>query len=554
MKNNIFSTFSFFLLFAIFVGCVSELTDEINKLSDIEQVKLDLDIDLPLIEKFSFKMNDVLKDVESEYLVIDQADSTIKIVSSQTLAVPDADEFVEVSIGSGSRSVDVDLSGVPPGVVPDPINVPLPSTLFQFDIAKDDDINALDSIHLKAGKLLIGFQTNLSDFSFVANLDFLSIKEPNGSTLKRDLNHTDEDNSSGTTTEIDLSGKTLILKDSKTFEYTLTYDLTLPGGQTIPSNPNMKVLVEIKDMELETVFGDVDDRQIPASETGNIDFGDLTKQLEDQGLDFDVAFADPLVKLIFENGYGTEFEIKLDKFQTTLPDNPNDTVRLRTLSDDTVAILIQPATFDAAQRRVVPTKTEFDISTSTTNIKDVLGAIPGSLRTQFSGTLDPDDKPNNFISEQGLFTAVANVEIPFYAKWNVVTSQKFSIGSDATTSDDNSVDLDSVELVMNYNNQLPTAIKVNILTKNNNVWAQDPVVSLDISEGNFDKATRSTTFTKGTLSQKISPDAYTEIANADSLDIFFNLTSGVDTVEVKANQVFDFSLGIRTKIKTVDVK
>ncbi len=349
-----------------------------------------------------YQLEKLLEDsAESKTVQIDD-DGFITIVYSQELISFKAGEFITIP--------DVSFNSSVPNSSPLPIDLSLisdsytiqDSTLISMDI-DGPDYTEIDSILVDSMTLII---TINSDHNLNGNLEITSAGiVKNGKILQISV-PLEQENPLAT----NLEGYTIILSQNPQdvnqleFKYTVTLNPSsgiIPAGGTI-----LDINMQIEDTDYSSIFGYLGQYTI------NTDPQSVTIDFFDNIIQGTFHFAEPELKLSFDNSYGLPIQILLEDFAVITKDNTSVNITGSGVPSAANPLVMNYPGLSQVGESV---KDSILLDVLNSNLFDALEQSPSSLTYGVQGMMNPyGNDHTNFITRDSEYKVRADLTLPIY--------------------------------------------------------------------------------------------------------------------------------------------
>lgn len=384
-----------FLLFSMH-SCIKE---------EFDPDKLDLSLEfspgvaLPL-GYVHYQLDKLLEDsADSKTIKIDD-DGLITIVYSQELVSFRADELISISDVSFSSAINnntgfpIDLS-----VVPD--RQTLGDTVVT-SLSMDAAYAEIDSIQVESMDIIIGLS---STHNLNGNLEITSPDIVRGSTQWRVRMPLDQSTLNST-----LEGYTIKLShntpDVNQVQLIFTIEFNRSSGVIANNETILNVNIQMQNTDYSALFGylgqheiDMDSRSVP------IDFFDYI-------VEGTFHFAEPELKLVFDNSYGLPVQIIMEDFAVISDDNGRTEIVGSGVPSATNPLVINYPSLSQVGESV---KDSIVMDELNTNLFTAMEQSPTSLSYGVEGLMNPDGNDhNNFLTDSSKFKVRADLSLPLH--------------------------------------------------------------------------------------------------------------------------------------------
>jgi hypothetical protein len=469
LKQNwslVVKNFSVVFLFLFFNSCIKENVN-LDKISDESQINGT--ISLPLAHG-EFTMKDIIESQDSfsmvKYYTNPSMDSMLYMLYNTTILSKTAGDFVILK----DQNFIKEIKCTDPGF---PVSYPIAykdSNYRYFGVTDESGVThgeEIDSLILKAGTL------NIQVKSTFYNTGTLKIIAPNltknGAPLQVTvpINVADGTFNSSIISR-DLTGYKFQVSDNGEFnKVKIIHELTLQsGGKNITSA--LTLTTNINSLKFSKLYGYIGTRAL-FDNTGLIvmnifDVKDKTK----------IEFKNPLIKLCYQNSLGIPMKVDF-----------HDMKVYSVLNNETVNLVVPtPGIIKSAESVTKPTLDTLFFTKDNSTIQTAMAKIPRDFYYGLKTTVNPVDKPKNFLMDTSTFKASLEVELPMEVKLGRYEhSDTFSFDMGSTIKDFSIID--SLRIFYKIANKFPVDATIQLLLMDDHLATVDtlftsqPVVKAD---------------------------------------------------------------------------
>lgn len=446
------------LLFAS--GCIRDIEESFNKISDVKQVEWDPTIAAPIV-KTRLTIEDFLNQTSTAFLEIDD-DNLIHVVYRGELGSIKASQLAGIPPQNFNGSFGLTQFHINElnnnGSVT--INA---STIFNFDLTSAE----MDSLYMKACALATQLSSDLQhDLSIKLTIPGIQL---NGA----DYTHTFDLPYSGSTPSTvsasdNVSGAFFDLTKSGVQNFNQLrafFDITVNkvGNNPISTSDMVSFNTNMLYNEYTVMYGFITGSDISPNTGDSIEF-DLFKGVDSSLRDIDFSIGDPRVKVIIENSYGIPINASITDFAVVTTDGD------RIVATGYPAPL--PIPTPTRQQIGETVRDSFELNKNNSNIADLVSNVPRRLIYDYDAQVNPPGTTErNFVTYNSELKVIVDIDVPLDGSGNgFVLNRELPLDSSFQDFEDVE-ELDEVNLRLYIENDFPVDVDLQIYFKD-----QDSVI------------------------------------------------------------------------------